>query len=420
MKAVILTVGDELLIGQVLNSNAAWLGEQLNLAGIDVDRAVTVGDDQPTIEREVTTAMATDDLVIITGGLGPTHDDLTREALAATFRAELVFRPEIYEAIRRRFAARGRHMPESNRSQAMVPAGFTVLPNPAGTAPGLWHAALINGKETLLAVLPGVPHEMKILYQKEVLPRLLERKDLRVIEHRTLLTAAIGESHLQEKIGDLSDYLSPQLRLAYLPSTSGVRLRMTAVGQTREEVKALLERFEKRLRDHIESYIYGTGAASLPEVVGKMLDERGLTIAVAESCTGGLVANEITNVSGSSAYMLGGVVAYSNAVKREILGVDEGVLETEGAVSEIVARQLAEGVRRKLGADIGISTTGIAGPTGGTPEKPVGTVWIGYADEEGTDAVLLHLVTERILNKELTSTYILNYVRRRLLGVDGR
>lgn len=412
MRAVILTIGDELLIGQVLNSNAAWLGEQLGLSGIDVSRVVTVGDDLEVLEEQLKQALQESDLVVATGGLGPTHDDVTREAVTHVFGCKLEFHPEIYEAIRRRFEGRGRRMSESNRSQAMVPEGFTVLPNAAGTAPGLWHQ---GGGRAMLAVLPGVPHEMKRLFRVEVQPRVLERGDVRVIEHRTLRTAGIGESSLQDAIGDLSGVLSDTLRLAYLPSTAGVRLRLTAFGRSREEVRSQLAQLERRLRAHVGRFIYGTDDETLEEVLGRMLSTRSLTIAVAESCTGGYVAHTLTNVSGSSSYMLGGVIAYSNRVKRQLLGVDAGVLESEGAVSETVARTMAAAIREQLGADIGISTTGIAGPTGGTPEKPVGTVWIGYADARGAEARRLRLVEERLLNKELTATLLLDHVRRKLL-----
>lgn len=413
MRAVILTIGDELLIGQVLNSNAAWLGEQLGLTGIDLLRTVTVGDELDVLESELAHAVADADLVITTGGLGPTHDDVTRDALAAYYGVELRVDETVLEAIQRRFENRGRRMPESNRTQAMVPEGFVALPNPAGTAPGLWHE---DQHGRMLAVLPGVPHEMKQLFLNEVQPRVLKHSNLRIIEHRTLRTAGIGESRLQERIGDLSDILSPALRLAFLPSTSGVRLRMSGFGDTRDEVRTKLELLEKRLRDRIQKYIYGTNDESIEEVVGRMLSERRLTIAVAESCTGGHVAHQITNVSGSSSYLVGGVVAYSNKIKTDFLGVDAAILDKEGAVSSEVAGQMAAGVRERLGADIGISTTGIAGPTGGTPEKPVGTVWIGYADRDETETKLLRLVEERLLNKELTTTALLDHVRRKLLA----
>lgn len=415
MRAVIFTIGDELLIGQVLNSNAAWLGEQLGLSGIDVVRVVTVGDDLEVLARELGRAMDESDLVVTTGGLGPTHDDVTRDAIAQRFGLELEFHEEIYQRIRRRFESRGRRMAESNRSQAMVPAGFAVLPNQAGTAPGLWYD---GGSRGMLAVLPGVPHEMKRLFLEEVQPRVLESGDVRVIEHLTLRTAGIGESSLQDAIGDVSDVLSDSVRLAYLPSTSGVRLRLTAFGHSREEVRAGLRNLEQRLRERVDRFIYGVGDESLEGVLGEMLQERCLSIAVAESCTGGYVAHTLTNVSGSSSYMVGGLVAYSNGVKIHQLGVDPRVLDDEGAVSEDVARQMAVGVRDVLGADIGISTTGVAGPTGGTPDKPVGTVWIGYADRAGVEARLLRLVDQRLLNKELTTTLLLDTLRQKLL--EGR
>lgn len=415
MKGVLLTVGDELLIGQVTNTNSAWLGEQLTLRGIDVVRAVTVGDEEEVIVEALREAFATAELVLCTGGLGPTHDDLTRQALARFFDAPLEVDPSVLDEIRARFERRGRRMPESNRVQAMVPRGFEVLPNPVGTAPGLWYESEEGGRKLLLAVLPGVPFEMRTLVEQEVMPRLHSHKDVHVLGHRTLLTVGIGESDLQEVIGDLSDYLSPKLRLAYLPSTAGVRLRITAFADDPDEVEAQLDRFEARLRAAAERYIYGRGGDTLESVVGGLLRERGLTIAFAESCTGGLAMNQVTNVSGASGYVLGGVVAYSNVVKVHQLGVDAETLEREGAVSEAVALQMARNVRERLGADIGVSTTGIAGPTGGTVDKPVGTVWIAYADGEGERAVLLRLFQDRVLNKELTVTALLNLVRRRLL-----
>lgn len=415
MRAVVLTIGDELLIGQIHNTNASWLGEQLSAAGIDLARMITIGDDSDELFREIERSLSDSDLLILTGGLGPTHDDITREVLADYLDVDLLFDSHTFEHIQQRFQARGRRMPESNRSQAMVPEGFEVLPNPWGTAPGLWRSLEMEGRERIIAVLPGVPHEMEGLFRSEVQPRLLARKDLRIIRHKTLRTAGIGESALQEKIGDVSDLLSPGVRLAYLPASSGVRLRMSVAASSTTEVGRMLGQLESRLRDRLGAYIFGTDEETLEEVLGRMLAERSLTIAVAESCTGGYVSHQITNVSGSSAYMAGGIVAYSNKVKSELLGVQAETLEREGAVSKAVAEEMAEGVRELLRADIGISTTGIAGPTGGTVDKPVGTVWVAYADARGTHAMLLHLVTERILNKELTTTALLNAVRRRLL-----
>lgn len=414
MKAAILTIGDELLLGQTVNSNAAWLGEQLDELGVEVEKAAVAGDEVEAIKDVLSWGFSTANLVITTGGLGPTHDDVTRSAVAEFFGRSLLFDETVYEEIEARFAHRRRSIPASNRTQAMVPEGFDVLPNSEGTAPGLWLEETGEGGPRLLAVLPGVPYEMKRLLKKEVVPRLQGHLGQRVIRHRMLLTSGIGESSLNEQIGDVSGLLSRSLRLAFLPGTGGVRLRLSAYGSNKEEVEGQLDKLEARLRSRIEKYIYTSGEGSLEAVVGEALRRRNLTLALAESCTGGYVANQFTNVSGASAYVLGGVVAYSNAAKTGLLNVDPAVLKAEGAVSRRVALQMARGVRKLLQADIGISTTGIAGPTGGTPEKPVGTVWIGYADASKEEAHLLRLKQDRMLNKALTSTAVLNLVRTHL------
>lgn len=411
MNVASVTVGDELLIGQVVDTNAAWIGEQLNLVGARVTCNITVGDDDADIQRALARAFEEAELVLVTGGLGPTHDDVTREAVAAFFGAPLSLDEAVLAALEERFSKRGRPMASINRRQAMVPQGFTVLPNPKGTAPGLWYAEAQGEEERLIAVLPGVPHEMKYLLEAEVLPRLRERSGLEFIEHRTLLTTGIGESSLEDKMGDLSAYLNHSVRLASLPSTSGVRLRLTGRGSAVADVVADLDRLEAYLRERVGRYIFGAGDETLEGVVGRLLRERNLTVAVAESCTGGHVANRMTNVGGSSSYFLGGIIAYGNHVKYDLLGVPDDVLERDGAVSEAVARHMAVGVRRQLGADIGVSTTGIAGPGGGTEDKPVGTVWVGFADANGDRAVHFHFVDDRILNKELTGTAVLNMLR---------
>ena len=414
MKAHVLTIGDELLIGQVVNTNAAWIGEQLSLRGVEVLRAVTMGDDVATIRRELARAYEEARLVVITGGLGPTQDDVTKAAVAEFFGVPLRFDARVFEQVVERFRQRGRRsVPESNRSQALVPEGFEPLPNLKGTAPGLWFA---EDGGRLLAVLPGVPHEMRYLMEQEVLPRLHDYADLQLIRHRTLLTTGIGESNLQDRLGDLHGFLGPKLRLASLPSTSGVRLRISATGEDEAAVRAEIARFERHLRERIGSYLYGEEEETLEGVVGGMLRARGRTVAVAESCTGGHVVNRLTDVPGASAYVLGGVIAYCNSIKTGLLGVEAGVLAQEGAVSEAVALQMARGVRNRLGADIGISTTGVAGPGGGTPEKPVGTVWIALSDAQGDETKLLRLVDDRELNKALSSTAVLDLIRRRLLA----
>ena len=417
MQATVLTIGDELLIGQVRDTNAAWLGEQLTRAGAVVRRMATVGDDEKSLQSELRRSLSESDLVVATGGLGPTDDDKTRDALAGFFGVELIFREHILEKIRERFERKGRSMPPSNRSQAMVPDGFEALPNPAGTAPGLWREpGPGEASGALLAVLPGVPHEMKHIFAREILPRLRRKGGLRAIAHRTLRTAGMGESSLQEAAGDVSGMLSDALRLAWLPGPGGVRLRISAFGDDREEAMGRAARLEAVLRERIGEYIYGMDDETLAEVVGRMLRERSLRVAVAESCTGGYVAHALTNVPGSSAWMAGGVVAYANQVKVDMLGVSPEALERFGAVSEQVAAQMAEGARRRLGADLGLSTTGVAGPSGGAPGKPVGTVWIGYAGARGAGARRLQLTGDRLLNKQLTATFLLDHMRKNLLA----
>jgi len=410
MKAHILTIGDELLIGQTVDANAAWLGEQLSLLGIEITRATTVGDDAHAMRTELDRAYREASLVVTTGGLGPTHDDVTRDVVAGYFETPLRANRELMDRLRDYYERRGRTFPEAARKIALVPEGFELLENPVGTAPGLWH----TDGERMIAVLPGIPKEMQSIAETALLPRLRARSDLQTVVHRTLQTTGVGESSLQEKVGDLSDHLDDALRLAYLPSTSGVRLRLTAYGADRDAAQMRINRLEQVIRSRVDRYIFGTGDDELEAVLGNMLRERGLTVATAESCTGGFVAHRLTNVSGSSDYFLGSVVSYANAVKVNQLGVNPDDLAQHGAVSEPVARQMARGVRDQLEADIGVSTTGIAGPTGGTPDKPVGTIWIGYADADGDRAARLQFVEDRTVNKELFSTSALDMIRRQL------
>lgn len=415
MNAHLLTIGDELLIGQTTNTNAAWLGEQLSLLGVRIERSVTVGDEAPLIRRELDRAYAEVSLVVTTGGLGPTHDDVTKTVVAEYFGKDLAPDPELLERIRSYYTRRERTMPEKVKALADVPADFERLENPVGTAPGLWYQETNGTCERILVVLPGVPREMKGIFSASVEPRLTERTDLEDVHHRTLLTTGIGESNLQEKIGDLSDLLDDSLHLAYLPSTSGVRLRLTADGTDAAAADTRLNGLEERLRERAGRYIFGTGTDTLEGVLGDHLRERGLTVATAESATGGYLGHRLTRFGGSSDFFVGGIIAYANAVKHSQLGVAEDTLDAHGAVSQPVAEHMAVGVREALGADVGISTTGIAGPGGGTSEKPVGTVWVGYADAETVTARRFQFVTDRQLNKELFSTAALEMIRRHLM-----
>ena len=416
MTAILLTVGDELLIGQTVNTNVAWIGEQLSAVGVTVRRSVTVSDDAGEIRTALRQSLNDADVVICTGGLGPTHDDITKKAIADELGRALVFRDDVYADLKAKYAARGRPMAERNRVQAEVPDGFAVLPNPIGTAPGLWYEDDAAGHA--LAILPGVPREMKVLMRDEVLPRVVDLNGAADVVQKTLLTVGRGEADLADSLGDLGAWLGPDLSLAFLPSYGVVKLRITALGEHLEAAQARLAEFEAYIRERVGELIFGEGDDTLEASVGRMLRDRGLTLATAESCTGGLLADRITNVPGASDYFCGGVVVYGNTQKVEMLGVDEAAIREEGAVSERVVLQLAEGARRRFGTDLAVATTGIAGPGGGTPEKPVGTVWLGYADAHGTHAARLQLVTDRLLNKRLSVTAALNLVRRQLLRRD--
>jgi nicotinamide-nucleotide amidase len=412
MNAHLLTIGDELLIGQTTNTNAAWLGDRLSRLGVEVERTVTVGDDPERMREELDRSARRATLLLLTGGLGPTHDDVTREVVSDYFDAPLQTDDDILARIRRYYERRGRQMPSSGPKLAQVPRGFEVLENPVGAAVGLWHETSVYGSERLVGVLPGVPEEMKGIFEGAVEPRLENRTDLREVMHRTLITSGIAESLLQERLGDLSDLLDENLHLAYLPSTSGVRLRLTAANGTASPAEQRLDRLEARIRDRVGMHVIGTGDVTLEEVLGDQLRTANRTIAAAESATGGLIGHRLTSVGGSSDYFAGSVVAYANAVKEAVLGVETDILTEYGAVSEPVALQMAEGVRDRLGVDVGVATTGIAGPTGGTPQKPVGTVWLGYADDVRSRAVRQQFVEDRTLNKELFASAALDLVRR--------
>lgn len=414
MHAVLLTIGDEILIGQIVDTNASWLGQALTLAGVTVIRRETVGDDTAAIQAVLDRAYRDADLVVVTGGLGPTHDDVTREAVADFFGVDLRHDPEVMEALAARFKARGRRMSPLVQAMAEVPDGFEVLSNSKGTAPGLWGERVENGRSQVVVLMPGVPHEMQAITTAHVLPRLRARTNGGLV-HKTLLTVGEGETNLADLMGDLDDLFQDGLALAFLPALGTVRLRLTARGTDRAAAQTVLDRGIARLRRDLGDYLFGEDEDTLEAVLGRMLAKRGLSLSTAESCTGGAVAARITSVPGASRYFHGGVVAYDNAVKQSVLGISADVLAAHGAVSEPVARAMAEGVRARMGTDLGVATTGIAGPTGGTPDKPVGTIWLGYAGPDGSHAVRLQLGTDRTINIGFSTTTALNLVRRQVL-----
>ncbi|MCL5035214.1 MAG: competence/damage-inducible protein A [Bacteroidetes bacterium] len=412
--AAVVTIGDEILIGQVTNTNAAFIGQELSEVGVEVTRMIVVGDEYEEIMAAFREYYEKVDAVLVTGGLGPTHDDITRKVVADFFDVPLVMDNSVLENVRDRLAKRGIALRKVNEEQALVPSGCEVLMNHWGTAPGM----LFDEDGKFFVVMPGVPHEMQNLMREYVIPRMKQKAVGQVIKHRVLRTTGIAESSLYELLGDMGVLLGGKAKLAFLPSQIGVRLRITVKSATVEGADSIIGEVEREIRAKAERYIYAEGEVEIEEAVGRMLAERKLTISVAESCTGGFISHRITNVSGSSAYFDRGVVSYSNRAKMDILHVPGDVLEKFGAVSEEVARAMAEGVRKISSADIGISVTGIAGPTGGTPEKPVGLVYIGLADSAGAVVERRVMPDERLRFKDRVSQAALELVRKRLLGLS--
>ncbi|PIQ47654.1 MAG: competence/damage-inducible protein A [Cytophagales bacterium CG12_big_fil_rev_8_21_14_0_65_40_12] len=408
--AEILTIGDEILYGQILDTNAQWMSYELDQLGIKVVRKTTVGDNEEDILTAFAEAEDRADLVLITGGLGPTNDDLTMPTLAKYFGSDIILDEHVLAHVKDFFEKRGREFTELNRRQALVPELAEVIHNSLGTAPCTWYER--DGK--VFVSMPGVPHEMKNLMKESVIPKIRNFFNTPVIYHRVIKTVGIGESFLADKIKDWEDSLPSHVALAYLPSIGHVKLRLTAVSDNREILKQDVQLLIDQLMPLAEKYIYGYDNTSLEEAVGQMLIEEKKTIAFAESCSGGFIQHKMTTIPGSSAYFQGGLVPYHNQFKIDLLGVKTETLEKHGAVSEECVIEMAERVREKFNADIGAASSGIAGPDGGSDEKPVGTVWIAYADGKKTIAKKLQLTQNRILNIELTEISVLNLVRKSL------
>ena len=371
MKVEVVTIGTELLLGQIVDTNAAELGRALAGAGVEVVRHLSVADRPAAIRAAVAEALERTGFVITTGGLGPTRDDMTKREVAALFGKPLEMDASVLRSLEERFRRLARTMPAVNRTQAEVPAGATVLPNPRGTAPGLWVEE--NGR--IVVMLPGVPSEMRGLLAEEVLPRLAARGAGVVVRSRTVRTTGIAESALAERVGAIEEELEP-LTLAYLPSVAGVDLRVTAWGLRDDDADRRLDAATAQLRKSAGDHYYGDDGADLAAVVLDQLRTRTARLVIAESCTGGLLGGRITAIPGASDVFIGGVIAYDNVVKSGTLDVRPELLEQYGAVSEQVVTAMAEGVQRQFAVDAALAITGIAGPSGGTPEKPVGTVWL--------------------------------------------
>ncbi len=392
MNVTIINIGDELLIGQVVNTNASTMSKLLTEAGMKVNKTMVVGDERQSIWDAVDEAMHTSDAVLVTGGLGPTKDDITKKLLCEYFGSKLVESQMALDNVKRIFESRGYELTPVNRAQALVPECCEVLNNDLGTAPCMWFPST-ESTGAVLVSLPGVPFEMEWLMRNRVIPKLQETFKTDVIITRNILVQGIGESFLSDLIEPWELSLPENVKLAYLPVAGLTKLRLTYRSNLNNQSN--LNNLTKGLYELAGKYIVGEDCETLDELVHKTLLERGLTLATAESCTGGNIARLLTAHAGASAYFKGGVVAYSNEVKESALGVKHSTLKAHGAVSEETVREMVEGVRERLGADLAIATTGIAGPDGGTPEKPVGTVWIAVSDATHTEAKLLQFGANR-------------------------
>ena len=412
MKATIITIGDEILIGQIVDTNSVSIARHLNAAGIVVREKLSIGDDRRQIIEAVERAMKGSEVTILTGGLGPTKDDITKKTLAEMFHSEMRYDQQVAAHVEKMLTGRGIEFNDLNRSQALVPTVCTVLFNAHGTAPGMWFER--NGH--VVVSLPGVPYEMEHLMQDEVMPRLKAHFSLRQIVHRTMITAGLPESMLAKRIEAWENALPHYLKLAYLPNPGAVRLRLSAYEVEGESVAREIDRQFEALRKIIPHNVIGFETASMQELVHGLLTERKQTLATAESCTGGSIAVRFTALPGASAYFRCGVVSYSNDAKVDLLGVRAEDIAQYGAVSEQVARQMAEGARRVASADYAIATTGIAGPTGGSAEKPVGTVWIAVATPERTVAQLRQCGSDRGQIIDRASAFAISLLRDCLTG----
>lgn len=412
MNATVITIGDEILIGQILDTNSAWIGQKFSELGVKLYEIISVGDDATQIKEALNRAKASSSIVLMTGGLGPTKDDITKKTLVEYFNSELVLNEEVWERMKQIFEKRGLKVLEMNRSQAMIPKDCIMLPNQRGTAQCMWFE-----KENVVFIsMPGVPHEMKHLMETQVLPKLREKFSFPQIIHSTIMTAGAGESVIANMLSDFENQLPANFKLAYLPDLGAVKLRLTASGDTKELNEEAQVQKEK-MKAILGNYVYTEGEEKLEKVIGKMLIERSETVSCAESCTGGYIAHLFTSVPGSSKYFEGGIVSYSYDVKEKLLGVKNATLNKVGAVSEECVREMLEGLLKATGTTYGISVSGIAGPDGGTADKPVGTVWIAVGSSTNIVARKFQFFPSRMENIRVFSNAALNMLR---LFIEGK
>ena len=409
MNVEIISIGDELLIGQVVNTNASWMATELNLSGFNVNKITTISDNKQVIIQSIDEAFSSSDIILITGGLGPTNDDITKYTLCEYFESKLIFNQESYENINNLFAARGFVMTELNRKQAEVPDKCKVIINNNGTAPGMWFEK--DGK--ILISMPGVPFEMKAMMSDIIIPELTKNNKSKIV-HKTILTTGAGESFLADLIKDWETELPNHIKLAYLPHAGVVRLRLSAYGfdanKLEEEIAINIHKLNKLIPD----LIFGYDDETLQSVIGKLLKAKGKTLATAESCTGGYIAHLITSIAGSSEYFKGSIISYANEIKTDVLGVREDTIQKFGAVSKETVTEMALGAIALLKTNYSIAVSGIAGPDGGTDDKPVGTVWIAIADGQNVISKKFQLGNNRGRNIELASNAALNMLRKAL------
>lgn len=421
MLAEVITIGDELLLGQTVDTNSAWMGEVLAANGVALHRITSISDQADEIVAALNEARSRVDLVLMTGGLGPTRDDITKHTLTEYFGMSLAMNHEVLRGITAWFAGRGLPMLPVNEAQAMLPDGCTVLPNPRGTAAGMWFEVEKEGRSQVIISMPGVPYEMKGLVEDEVLPGVKAKWSLPTRYHRTVLTQGIGESYLSKVVHDWEEGLADRgVGIAYLPAPGQVRVRLSAVSDGAESVQ---DRVDEAMADFLKlagEHVVAEEDVTVAEALVQQLIAAGATISTAESCTGGSIASAITGVAGSSAVFEGSVVAYANSVKVAALGVDAASIERYGAVSEAVVTAMAKGIRTSMGTTYGLATSGVAGPGGGTPDKPVGTIWIALATPSGTKARLLQLGNHRGRNVRRTVLECLAWLIRevRTVSVD--
>ncbi len=411
MQAEIITIGDELLIGQVVDTNSAWMAQQLNLVGIDVYQITSVSDQKQHILKSLSDAEQEVDIIIITGGLGPTNDDITKKTLCEFFNTTLVFNENTYQKIQSFFKSLNLKVTEINKAQAEIPANCEPITNNCGTAPGMWFEK--NNK--IFVSMPGVPFEMKQMMEESILPKLKNKFKLSAVCHKTILTQGIGESFLSEIIANWEKALPSYIKLAYLPSPGIVRLRMTAKGNDENTLLNEIKKQTEFLQQIIPDYIYGYDNDRLEAIVGKLLKNKNETIATAESCTGGYIAHLITSIPGSSVYFKGSVICYANEIKTKLLGVNKESIIANGAVSEEVVKQMALNIRNLFNVDYAIATSGVAGPDGGTENKPVGTTWIAIANKTDVFAKKFTFGENRERNIQRASITALNMLRKQIV-----